>query len=325
MRRLRPVVPDRAARHRRRRRRRDRLDHPGQRRRGAAPACCSRPGSTPGSDLLDAQTDDRRLRAPLLARATASIEIDAATRDKVLRRLRRTTWRPCRTSTRLARSPTADQGRRAAQGRRHRLGRAAVVQPAAGGAHPGPGERRRHLHEAGADAGGVPAHHRRRSAATSSTRATAPSSRSGPCRRTPTRGWASPSWTAPASSSPRSPRTPPTWTGRDVNEPEELAGGLADLGRAMARMHSVGRRRVQPRPGATSPPRRRSSRRSTPTRTGFVDLPGRLRARVRRPGPRRPPDLRRPVPQRPDPGPVDGPLGQAQAHRDLLGVSYGVT
>ena len=66
------------------------------------------------------------------------------------------------------------QGRRGPPRHRHRLGRAALVQHPAGGRQRRPGERRRDLHEAGADPRRLPAHHgpggpRR----TSSTRATA--------------------------------------------------------------------------------------------------------------------------------------------------------
>ena len=52
-------------------------------------------------------------------------------------------------------------------------------------------------------------------------------------------GWATPRWAASGSWSPRSRRTPPTWTGPTVNEADELAGVITDLGRAVARMHSV--------------------------------------------------------------------------------------
>ena len=84
-------------------------------------------------------------------------------------------------------------------GLRHRQRRAARLQPARRGPHPGAGERRRPLHEAGP----VPAPSRvvrddRIRATTSSTRATAPPSPSTRCRRTPTRGWAGASSTASA-------------------------------------------------------------------------------------------------------------------------------
>ena len=90
--------------------------------------------------------------------------------------------------------------------------------------------------------------------------------RSGPSRRTPTRGWAGPSWTARASWSPRCRRTRWTWTGRDVEEPGEIAAVVADLGRATATMHAA----ADDESGhglVGSPPRGPSTRRSPRTRT----------------------------------------------------------
>ena len=93
-RRLRPVVPDRAAGDRRRWRRRDRLDHPGQRRRGAAPGAPAGPAQHPRRPAGRAD-HHRQLRATVLHRRRGL-------RD---RRRRpgtgsappsRTTWAPCR-------------------------------------------------------------------------------------------------------------------------------------------------------------------------------------------------------------------------------------
>ncbi len=143
----------------------------------------------------------------------------------------------------------------------------------------------------------------RRSAATSSTRATVRPSRSARCRRTPTRGWASPSSTASASSSPRSPRTPPTSTGPTSTSRRSSTGVVGDLGRAVARMHSV----------ADDESSHDLVDFSTEEaivaaidkdEQAFVDPPGRVRPRVRRTRPAGPPALRRPLPQRPGPRPL---------------------
>ena len=136
--RVRPVVPDRAAGDRGRRRRRDRLDHAAERGRRTAARCCSRPGSTPGSTCSPGRPRSTTTSA-------GSPWATASTRSTP------TSRRPCRAAfERVPRHAAGGtpgvhqhQGHQAAQGRRHRLGRAAVVQPAARGAHRGPGERRR--------------------------------------------------------------------------------------------------------------------------------------------------------------------------------------
>ena len=192
-----------------------------------------------------------------------------------------------------------DQGRRAAQGGRHRLGRAALVQPAAGGAHPGAGERRGHLHEAGAGPGGRPAPRRRAGPGLlPGTRATAPPSRSGRCRRTPTlAGLHRPGRGRPAGRRGLA-RTRRTWTGPTSTSRTRSRGWSS----TWAGRWPGCTRSPTTSPATTwwtSPPRRRSSRRSPATRTDSVRHLVDFAHAYGVAGPRRPPDLRRPVPQRP--------------------------
>ena len=106
-----------------------------------------------------------------------------------------------------------------------------------------------------------------------------------------------------ASWSPRSRRTRWTWTGRDIDDPEEIAAVVADLGRATATMHAA----ADDESGHSLVPfstERAIDAAIAADEEGFARAAGGLRAQLRRPGAGRPPDLRGPVPQRPDPGPV---------------------
>ena len=272
------------------------------------PACCAACSSTPAQHPVRAARradQDRRLRAPLRDAATASS-----------RSTRRAATRCCAAFDDYLKTLPADlgsprpiataQGRGAAQGRRHRLGRPAVVQHAAGGPHPGAGERRRDLHEAGADARRSPGTSPTSgSAATSSTRATARrvAARAAGARR-PVAGLHR-AGRRRASWSPRSRRTRPTWTGPTSTSRRSWPRCSRDLGRAAARMHSVADDESEPLPGRLLH-RAGHRRRDRRGRAGLRGAAGRLRPRVRRPRPPGPPDLRGPVPQRPAPRAVAG-------------------
>ncbi len=89
----------------------------------------------------------------------------------------------------------------------------------------------------------------------------------------------------PGSWSPRSPRTRWTWTGRDIDDPEEIAGGRRRPGPGDGHDARGGGRRERRTPWCRSPRSGPSTRRSRPTRTGFADAPGGLRARATAHGP----------------------------------------
>ena len=89
----------------------------------------------------------------------------------------------------------------------------------------------------------------------------------------------------------------------DIDDPEEIAAVVADLGRATATMHAA----ADDESGHSLVPfstERAIDAAIAADEEGFARAAGGLRAQLRRPGARGPPDLRGPVPQRPDPGPV---------------------
>ena len=123
-------------------------------------------------------------------------------------------------------------------GLRHRQRRAAGVQPAGRGLHPGARQRRRALDEAGQRARAEPVQSTARPwTGTSSTRATAPWSASVRCRCTPTRCWGTPRWTASGYVvSEVSPyEVDLDW--ENITEPDEMAAVVDLLGRATAKVH----------------------------------------------------------------------------------------
>ncbi len=93
----------------------------------------------------------------------------------------------------------------------------------------------------------------------------------------------------------------------DIDDPEEIASVVADLGRATATMHAAaddesGHSELVPFSTERAIDAAIASRRGR-----LLGPPGGLRAQLRRTRACRPPDLRRPVPQQPDPGPVARP------------------
>ena len=87
-----------------------------------------------------------------------------------------------------------------------------------------------------------------------------------------------------------------------------------------------GGRRERPLAWCRSPPSGPSTRRSRPTRTASPSCWSTSRTSYGARARARPPDLRGPVPQRPDPGPVTagaaGRPDRGPTHRDPLGVPY---
>ena len=91
----------------------------------------------------------------------------------------------------------------------------------------------------------------------------------------------------------------------DIDDPEEIAAVVADLGRATATMHAA----ADDQTGESLVPfstERAIDAAIAADEDGFAAAAGRLRAQLRRTRACRPPDLRGPVPQRPDPGSVTG-------------------
>ena len=85
--------------------------------------------------------------------------------------------------------------------------------------------------------------------------------------------------------SPRSRRTRWTWTGRDIDDPEEIAAVVADLGRATATMHAAADDESGALPGAVL--HGAGHRRGDRGRRGGLRGPaGRLRPQLRRTGAR---------------------------------------
>ena len=156
-----------------------------------------------------------RGRGPAARRRPGRARARAGGARRRARRLRGVPGHDPRGQAPAVASPTRSRTSSGACGVRDRLGRAARLQPAGRGPHPGARERRHAVHEAGAT--------RRRPAGSSTDEkirellpARGPPHRGLPaarCRRTPTRGWAGASSTASARSSRSSRPTRPTSTG----------------------------------------------------------------------------------------------------------------
>ena len=245
-----------------------------------------RPGSTCSSD-----DGGRGLRAPVRRRRVRRGELGDASARRSSRRSS-ATWRrsPSRSGWAAIIYDVKDV---VARRLRDRQRRAAVVQRARGGPHPGAGERHRALHEAGQRRRAQPGRRATTgSRRSSSTTATAPrvAARAAGARRP--RGSAGPSIggtgyvVAEVSPYERRPGL------ERVTEPDELAPCSSTLGRATAKVHCVADEDSGDTPSSTSRPRRRGRRRRRPDgrlRQG----PGRVRALLRGPGAGRPPPLRR--------------------------------
>ena len=105
-------------------------------------------------------------------------------------------------------------------------------------------------------------------------------------------------------SSPRSRRTPSTWTGPTSTTPRRSRRSSPTS--AGPRPPCTGRRTTSPASPWSVLHGAGHRRGDRGRRGGLRGPPGRLRAQLRRTRACRPPDLRGPVPQRPDPGSVSG-------------------
>ncbi|CAG7632767.1 conserved hypothetical protein [Actinacidiphila bryophytorum] len=206
-----------------------------------------------------------------------------------------------------ARQP-AGQGRGGAPRDRHRQRGPALVQPAARRHDRRAGERRRHLHEAGADPGGLPAHHRPRGARLLPARGAAhrrlPAGAAG--ARRPVAGLDGTGGSGAAGRRGVALRGRPGLVG--PGRPRADRGGRRGPGPGHRDDACRGRRRERALAGALL--HRGRHRRGDRRRRGRLRTDaGGLRPLLRRPGPRRPPDLRGPLPQRAHTGAVTCPSG----------------
>ena len=211
------------------------------------------------------------------------------------------------------------EGRRRPPGHRHRLGGPALVQHPSGGQQRRPGERRRDLPQAGADPGRLPAHHGRASIRDyfqHEGHRTVISQRALQAHADPWLGWTELDGSGQLVAEVSPYAVDLDWS--DIDDPEEIAAVVADLGRATADHARGGGRRERPLGLVPFSTERAIDAAIAADEDGFagllVDFAHEYGARARA----GPPDLRRPLPQRPDPGPVGRVCepGLRAAHRD---------